>query len=472
MFVGPPARASSGLATTVVSASAMMVATAGMATPATASCPAGSTMVGGGIFLGPGQAGATYTNGLKINGSEPGDGSSANGDTNPTGWTAFGGFGGASDTDDTVTASAVCATGGPGSTVVEVATAVGTTADPQAGFGPVAATCPSGTSLLSGGAYAVPAADGSLKPIASYPSDGAGNPLGGGAVDAKSWGAFSRNSSAGGPTDGYTPTTTVFALCARATLNTVTAVASTALTTASASVVQSATVSCPAGDPLLSGGVDIDDGNTPPGPSQFGVHLVADDATDGAGNVETGGSVATSWTATAHTGGIAATVGVHTYALCALASAPSTPGTTVPGGSSAASQAVTGPPTGAAATGGTGAGPASASAGSGKGPAGGANTTTTTRAGSSSTTVAGGGPAASSSGGNSKDTIAAPTVPPNLSGQAAAGALARANGGGSNVGVWVVGVGVMLLAIALMAGPKRLVAAVGRVAARGRKPPP
>jgi hypothetical protein len=318
------ASAATTLTTTVVTSVVQMTNMPSSQSPASATCPSGSTLVGGGISLGPGQAGAVFTNGLKINGSGPGDATdvadgAGNGATNPTTWTALGGFGGQSDADDTVTSTAVCATGGPSSTAVVVATVSGTTANPALGFGPVTATCPTGMSLLGGGAMAVPVADGSLKPIATYPSDGGGNPVANGTTDPRSWSAFSRNSSAGGPTDGFTPSTTVFALCAQGTISTQVVEASTALTTATSSVAQSATAACPAGTALLSGGVAIDDGTSAAGPSQFGVHLIGDDATDASGNLVTSGG-AGDWTATAHTGGIAATVGVHAFAVCASTS--------------------------------------------------------------------------------------------------------------------------------------------------------
>ena len=343
-------------ATTVASATAQMTAMSLTQTPVTAQCPPGTTLVGGGISLQPAVGGAPYTNGLKINGTGPGSGTEADGASNPTGWTAFGGFGGQSDPNDTVTASAVCATGNFGSTFIVAGAAVGSASNAAAGLGPVTATCPASTTLLGGGASAAPAADGSLKPIASYPSDAAGRPVAAGTSTPGSWSAASRNSSAGGPSDTFPPTTTVFALCGRAAIRTVVAEASTVLSTATSGAVQRATTTCPAGDLLLSGGIAIDDGAVPPGPSQFGVHLIVDDATTAAGGVVTNGP-ATSWTATAHTGGIPATVGVHAFALCTASSPPagslggSTPGST-PGSSGSAAAGTASIPTAPAGTGG------------------------------------------------------------------------------------------------------------------------
>jgi hypothetical protein len=442
-----PASATSSVATTVVTSIVQMTNTPSSQTPAWATCPSGSILVGGGIDLGPASPGATYTNGLKINGIGPGDPTDVakgtwNGVSTPPTWTALGGFGGQSDANDDVTASAICATGGPSSTTAVVASVVGTTTNPAAGFGPVTATCPAGTSLLSGGGNAVPVADGSLKPIASYPSDSAGHPVAAGTMNPDSWSVFSRNSSAGGPTDGFAPTTTAYALCARQALTTTVVETSTALTTATSSVTQSATAACPANTALISGGVDIDDGTPAGGPSQFGVHLIQDDATDARGDLVTGGG-APAWTATAHTGGIAATVGVHAFALCTPTTSSSTP-------------PKTDPPTSVV----HGVGPPSGS----KPGAGKANATTTTHGGTTTTAKPSGAP--TSVGATSTSLIAAPTVPPTVDLHQTAAARSGRHGGGSSPVLWVLLVLVAALVVGGILARKQVVALAYRVRPR------
>jgi hypothetical protein len=449
---------SSGVTTSVTSAAAPMANMSSSQTPVTASCPAGSKLVGGGIDLAPGQAGAAYTNGLKINGSQPGEGSATAGTTDPAGWTALGGFGGQSDADDEVTSSALCASGVSADIEVVSASMAGTTANPAAGLGPVTVSCPAGTTLLSGGAAAVPVADGSLKPIASYPSDASGNPVGDGAVDPNGWTAVSRNSSAGGPSDGFTPTTTAFALCAQTALATVVSEASTVLTTAAGSTVQLATASCPSSDALLSGGVDIDDGNSPAGPSQFGVHLIEDDASTAGGALVISGA-ATSWTAAAHTGGIAATVGVHAFALCTPAGATST---ATPPVTAATPQSGSATPAGPVGTGAAGKTRTSIAAGPTTAPAAGstkpAPTATTAPAGAQSGSS--GGPAV---------TIPAPTVADPAQQRAALGVSSKPGTGGGRTGLWVAAAIVAGLALAAVLERKRLVAAASNL---GRRRPP
>jgi hypothetical protein len=453
------AAASVGLTTTVVSKAVVMTNTSSSQTPVTASCAAGSTLVGGGIFLGPGQPGALYTNGLKINGSQPAD--AGNGAANPVSWTAVGGFGGQSDANDTATSSVVCATGGPAATVVVSASIAGTNANPGAGLGPVIATCPSATSLLGGGVRTVPPNDGSLKPIASYPSDGAGTPAVAGVSNPRSWTAISRNSSAGGPSDGYTPTTTVFALCARSVVKTVVAEASAVLSTATSGAVLTATATCPSGTVLFSGGVNMDDGNEPAGPSHFGIHLIADDATTADGKVVSGGATA-SWTAVAHTGGIPATVGVHAFAVCAVPSGTSSVDTTTGSGA--------GTPT---SVGVDGRGASSAVVGqgaTGSRSAGGTTSATSVAPGATTpqpSTAVTASPGTSGSVGGSSPTVgrddgASLKVPQQ---QAIARSTGARSSSSSNPALWIVAMIVAGSAVAAVLGRKRITARLARESA-------
>lgn len=170
-----PATASAGLPDVAIhAATAPMTNAANSAIKVTATCPAGSTLVGGGAFLRKIPPDTTAPgNGLKLNGSISADASGnplTDNASTPSSWTAVAGFGGQSDTNDQATAFANCATGGPTTTVVKVSAPVG----PSTQGNPpktTTATCPSGTRLISGGAVGVPPTEGSFKPIASYPSD-------------------------------------------------------------------------------------------------------------------------------------------------------------------------------------------------------------------------------------------------------------------------------------------------------------
>src|SRR5262245_13996673 len=113
---GTATAASSGaLSVKVPVVTVPMGAAAGSATNATAPCAAGSVLVGGGIRLFDTVTPGTETNGLKVNGSVPSDGAAtpaAGGTNDPSAWTAVGGFGGVGETEDAVSAFAMCASGG------------------------------------------------------------------------------------------------------------------------------------------------------------------------------------------------------------------------------------------------------------------------------------------------------------------------------------------------------------------------
>src|SRR3989442_482115 len=94
LALAPPASAAVG--TQVASVSQQMGNAAGTATNAVAQCPAGTVLVGGGIRVGRATDTATPGNGLKVNGTIPSDSGGnpvANGATDPSFWTAVGGFG-------------------------------------------------------------------------------------------------------------------------------------------------------------------------------------------------------------------------------------------------------------------------------------------------------------------------------------------------------------------------------------------
>ncbi|HKS51156.1 MAG TPA: hypothetical protein VJS67_04745, partial [Pseudonocardiaceae bacterium] len=178
--------------------------------------------------------------------------------------------------------------------------------------------CPSGTSLLSGGALGVPASESSFKPIASYPSDSSGNPVTDSTTNPSSWTAYG---SAGG-TIAADEQVSAFAVCSTdATINTqVTRVDATGPQTKSTFTTTTAT--CAAGTRLLGGGVLADQGlNVEP---QQGVHLRGSFPSDSSGNAAADGTPNTdSWTGVVQAGG-QDTPGTQTrvFALCAPSSVP------------------------------------------------------------------------------------------------------------------------------------------------------
>lgn len=182
---------------------------------ATATCPAGTTLVGGGGLMGPtGTLNASPSQ--KVVGSYPSDPTGTMVSSAPTSWSAVGSAGGRADPDNFTTAFAICGSGSPLTTRVVRADRLGHPAGPgnsNPGSDPVAtatATCPVGTTLLAGGELA----DATPPPLqqgvhvrGSYPSDAAGRPL---TTAPRSWSAVVQ--SGGQPTPGTN--THAFALCA------------------------------------------------------------------------------------------------------------------------------------------------------------------------------------------------------------------------------------------------------------------
>jgi len=300
-------------------------------TPATAGCPAGTVLVGGGIrvFHATGDqiiVSSTYEpiNGLVVKGSLPTDPSGTTvPSADPANWTALGGFVGQSEAGDDVTAFAMCSTGGPTHTQVVTATVNGPVVASTTAL--VTASCPAGTRLVGGGAATAPSSSPSLKPVGSYPSDASGSTAT--ATDPSSWTA---DGESGGQAN-VSNTTTAFAVCSTdATLHTRVVRADVIDHPAGAGnfnpgqdPVATATATCPVGTTLLDGGA-LADGNAPGpdgGSPQQGVHLRGSYPSSAAAAAVADGSPApTSWSGIVQSGG-QATPGTdtHAFALCAQA---------------------------------------------------------------------------------------------------------------------------------------------------------
>lgn len=312
----PPAPS---LTTQVVAVSVPMTNTPASVTNAVAGCPAGTKLVGGGIRLGRANPAdtTTPTNGLKVNGTYPSDASAtpvANLAINPRFWTAAGGFGGQSEAGDQVTSFAVCAIVGPvGSALrlVAVASINGPTA--PATTASVTATCPSGTTLVGGGALGTPANSPSFKPVGSYPSDAAGNMVPNGATNPRTWTAVGSSGGATNPAN----VTTAFAVCSTPPLLRTEVVRVDAPGPQVGSTFVTVPATCGAGTRLLSGGVNADNSA---GPLQQGVHLRGSYPSDAEGNpVANGASNPATWTGIVQAGGQDTPNTVaHVFAVCAV----------------------------------------------------------------------------------------------------------------------------------------------------------
>jgi uncharacterized repeat protein (TIGR01451 family) len=314
---GPPSVTVSSPA----SATQLMTAATGTATDATAPCASGTVLVGGGIRLYDATTAGAETNGLKVNGSVPsssGGTPSTTGATDPSNWTAVGGFGGQADSNDDVTAYAMCASGGqiqqvsPPSTVVEVSS-VNPSGVPDAA---ATATCPTGTVLVGGGGLDTPATSGNLKPIASFPSNGSGAAAADGSADPSSWtavgGIMGSLSSAA--------VTTAFAVCSYDTALTSVVHVSRLLAQAPTTTDMPVTANCPGGSSLLDGGAQylVNSGYPPSGNGYYGFHLTGDFPSSASGVPAADSTSATSWTGEVHPGGSTIpSVDLYAYALCA-----------------------------------------------------------------------------------------------------------------------------------------------------------
>lgn len=189
------ATASPGLPdVTVHAGTATMTNPAHTGVTRTANCPTGSLVVGGGGYLrNATDPSMLPTNGLVLGGTNPSTGASpvdqpvADGAIDPSHWMAIANFTGVAETGDQAAAFALCASNGPTHTVVKSTTTTGANATEQAAPPTLTiATCPTGTTLIGGGAFTntpdqvndgtTVGNNGNLKPMGSYPSDSSGAP--------------------------------------------------------------------------------------------------------------------------------------------------------------------------------------------------------------------------------------------------------------------------------------------------------
>jgi uncharacterized repeat protein (TIGR01451 family) len=300
----------------VASNTKVMTGTGFTITSVTAPCASGNVLVGGGVRQFDATTAGAETPGLHVTGTNPSDSSGnpvTNGSTDPSNWTATGGYGGGADPNDDITSFAMCASGAgiqagsPPSTVVVTNSVTPTTAIPDA---PVTATCPSGTVLVGGGALTTPGTLGNLKPGGSFPSDAAGNPALDGSTP-NSWTAVGiiMGSLA-------TTATTAYAVCSYDT-SLVTVVHVNPRLNLPQTTEMPSIVSCTPGSVLLSGGaLFLQSGAFPAsGGGYYGFHFIGDYPSDSAGNPAS--STASSWTSVVHPGGISEpNMDVYSYALC------------------------------------------------------------------------------------------------------------------------------------------------------------
>lgn len=293
----------------IQSASTAMTSTTTFSTANdTATCPAGTTLVGGGAELA--LAGAPVpNNGGVILGVNPTDASGnpvANGSADPASWTASGGYAGMAPGTDTATTFAMC------SSDVTAATEVVVTATAAGSLGPVTAACPANTSLVGGGGgYTAFISGDNSKLFNSYPSDAAGDQPANNSLDLTAWTVAGNSNSATGAI------TTAVALCATdSAVGTQVVAANTTLSTVASGAQLPATVTCPSGTTLLDGGSIVTDNPSGPGTGGQGVHLIGDYPSDNAGNPLATGTPA-SWTVIAEDGGQTLTsMGTEAVGLC------------------------------------------------------------------------------------------------------------------------------------------------------------
>lgn len=182
---------------------------------ATASCPAGTVLLGGGGSTGA-SAGGPGSPSLHLIGTFPSDpaGTPVAGGDAPFSWTARAGAGGRQGSGLETSAYAVCAAW-PGHRTVAASASRPGPLDPG-GSQPVVVGCPAGSSLIGGGAMTGIAGGGvpqqGLHLTGSYPSDPAGRPMTSPAPGSPSWGARAEAGGQGSPPG---TATTAFAVCLR-----------------------------------------------------------------------------------------------------------------------------------------------------------------------------------------------------------------------------------------------------------------
>ncbi|SEK88690.1 hypothetical protein [Streptacidiphilus jiangxiensis] len=243
-------------------------------------------------------------------------------------WIARGGSGGQVNSSFSTTPYAMCLT----STLIghtQVVMNKANTPTTAATVGLATATCPSGTVLLGGGALVTPGNTGNFKVIGSFPTfadsahDHGKIAAADGATNPDSWTAVGWDNSTNAANETY-----AYAICSGSGINvsgvTVTVRFGEVSGPNTGSTGQNATATCGSGDgKLVSGGAAISSGGVSTtdftGPGSGGDHLNGSFPSDSSGNpVANGATTAASWTAFAHTGGMASTSN-HTdvWALCA-----------------------------------------------------------------------------------------------------------------------------------------------------------
>jgi uncharacterized repeat protein (TIGR01451 family) len=299
----------SGPGMTIVTSSTKMASTTTFSTAnATVTCPAGTTLVGGGDELT--NAGAPVSN----DGSVTLDGypSNSSGTMSPSGthtpgsWTATGGYSSQAPGTDTITSYAMCVSNVTSATVVQVSASAANS------LGPVTAVCPSTTSLVGGGGgYTSFPGSNNTKLYDSFPSNAAGTVPTNGTTGLTAWTVQGNSNNATGAT------TTAIALCATdVTVPTVVETATNMVSSPAAGAAAAATATCPAGTTLLDGGIDTTANGT--STATQGVHVIGDFPSDASGNPLNG--TAQSWTATSENGGQALTsLATESLVLCGQA---------------------------------------------------------------------------------------------------------------------------------------------------------
>jgi TolB protein len=325
---------------TVHSTTAPMTNPAHTGVTRTANCPTGSLVGGGGYLRNATNPSTLPTNGLVLGGTNPSTGASpvdqpvADAATDPSNWMAIANFTGVAESGDQATAFAMCATNGPTHTVVKSTTTTGANTTQQVNPPTLTiATCPTGTTLIGGGAVTntpdqtndgtTVGNNGNLKPLGSYPSDTSGAPTADGSTTATSWSAYG---SAGitFPTD----TVTALAVCTSDPIQPIT-VARVDLSGPDAqpgTTTTIATAQCPTGTRMLGGGYKTDqtvNGTSGLQPQQ-GFHMRGSYPSTGPGTLPTEVTDTTTnpsaWTALLQAGGQNLPGGnsmqLHTFAMC------------------------------------------------------------------------------------------------------------------------------------------------------------
>jgi hypothetical protein len=315
LYLAPAtAQAATPSVSIVTTTTAMTSTTTFTAANAIATCPDGTTLVGGGDELTTGPTVPVSNNGTVTLGVNPSNGSGtpvSNGTTDPSAWTATGGYSGQAPGTSAVTSYAMCASNITSATQAVVATSG------AGSLGPVTAECPVDTSLVGGGGgYTSFITGDNTKIYDSFPSDAAGDLPSNGSAGPTAWTVEGNSNTATGAV------TTAVALCATdVSVSTEVATGSTSLSSPVGGASVTATATCPVGDVLLDGGSDVTNTPSGPGTGGQGVHLIGDVPSDSSGNPTT--STAGSWTVTAQNGGQGLTsLNTESLALCETA-APS-----------------------------------------------------------------------------------------------------------------------------------------------------